>query len=384
MSNAKCLAVLLATSLGNAACDDPFAARETRFYKAVATGAEHTCAVAMDGAAYCWGKGSEGQLGTGNTDNSFTPARVQGSFRFAHIAAGLAHTCALTTDGTALCWGSHWQVQPVPLSATNKFTSITAGSEHTCAIGVDSLTYCWGDNTYGQLGDSTTTANFNTPSRVTRGIRFVQIGAGRSHTCGVIATGDAYCWGRNEHGQLGDSTAGSFSAQPVRVEGDIKFAQIDAGGIHTCGVAFDTKFYCWGGNAFGELGLGAAVPFGLVWSYIPVPISQFFPTGRLISAGEFFTCAIGLNGNARCWGHGEFGQLGNGARVTHYHPQPIHLQPERQHVVDLLRFDMISAGGVAHACGIVEGSIYCWGTGTMGQLGAAAHTFSSLPQRVSD
>lgn len=375
------------------ACSDPFAPDSVRFYQAVATGGQHTCALATDGSAWCWGKGTDGELGIGVKENRSTPARVLGEVAFQDITAGVNHTCAIAVDGSAYCWG--WNAfyergnvsdprdaEPVPVSTTVQFTSISAGDHHTCALSVDSIAYCWGANQYGQLGDGAHRTRAE-PRPVSSEVRFVQIAAGSWHTCGLTASGEAYCWGRNDFAQLGRGTASPFSSTPAPVNSPVRFRQIDGGLAHTCAVALDLRLYCWGGNEFGELGTGGATQGGPD-SLTPRTISRFFPVGSAISAGEHHTCAIATNGNMRCWGRGIYGQLANGAIATHYHPQPVYLQPATLHQAELFTVTAIATGGTTHACALADQRVYCWGTGTHGELGVEAGRYALLPQRVQN
>ena len=385
---------LLIPIISIVACDDPFAAEEVRFYQAVATGGEHTCAIANDGSAYCWGRGLEGQLGIGSKENRNTPTRVQGNVDFTDITLGDAHTCALAVDGSAYCWGFNGffergnpsdtrDDEPVRVDTNVRFRGISAGDHHTCGIATDSLAYCWGANTHGQLGDGTTRSR--AAARAVNGnVRFAQITAGGAHTCGITATGATYCWGRNDVGQLGIGTTSTMQTVPVQLNTPARFAQIDAGALHTCAVAVDSFFYCWGGSEFGELGFGGAIPAGQSGSVSPHTISELFPRGVLISAGQHNTCALGTNGEGRCWGRGDAGQLATGANTTQYHPQPVHLQPFPLHQGDFFTMTDIATGGATHTCALAEERVFCWGSGQSGQLGVAASTYSPMPQRVGN
>ena len=383
-------------SLALAACSDPTGSDGgARAYISLATGGDHTCAVSEGGAAYCWGRGLDGELGTGSKQNRSTPARVSGSVSFAQITAGDNHTCALSTNGTAYCWG--WNVffqrgnpsdqrdaEPVAVATQLRFTSISAGAHHTCAIGTDSLAYCWGNNQYGQLGDSTTNTGA-TPVRARTTLKFVQINSGSWHTCAITPVGGLYCWGRNDQGQLGiGSTSAVFVTLPSAAVITEPFAQVDGGLSHTCGVARSGNFYCWGSSEYGELGDGSVFRPGLPAAATPTRLASTFARGTSISAGVSHSCAIGDNGNGRCWGRGLYGQLANGSFGDQYFPQPVHLQPGGQHTNDLLVFTQFATGGAQHACGLADRSVYCWGTGTLGQLGVEGSTFAPMPQRVSD
>jgi alpha-tubulin suppressor-like RCC1 family protein len=390
----KCPLLRIVPFLLVAACDDPFAADEVRFYQAVATGGEHTCAIALDGSAWCWGRGNEGQLGIGVKENRHTPARVAGNVDYTDVTVGVAHTCALAVDGSAHCWG--WNAfyergntsdprddVPVPVSTSVRFDKLSAGDHHTCGIGTDSLAYCWGANTHGQLGDGTTRTRAE-PRLVSGTVRFAHITAGGAHTCALTAVGTAYCWGRNEVGQLGIGTTSLMQSSPLLVNSAARFRQIDAGAVHTCAVDMGFFFYCWGGNEYGELGFGGNNPPGQSGSVAPSPISPFFPRGSSVSAGDRYTCAIGFVGEGRCWGRGDAGQLASGANATQFHPQPIHLQPHALHTGDFFTITQIAAGGATHACAIADDRVYCWGTGTAGQLGTQGSTYTFMPQQVSN
>ena len=380
--------MLAVAALLLASCSDPFVADGTRSYSAVATGGEHTCAVADNGDAYCWGRGVDGELGIGTKENRSTPAKVAGNIQFKDIAAGENHSCGLAIDGTAYCWG--WNpfyqrgnptdsrdAEPVPVTSTVRFQTLSAGAHHTCALSVDSLAYCWGNNRYGQGGDGTTNTIIS-PKAVQGGIKFIQISAGSWHSCATTAAGSIFCWGNNESGQLGIGSAALLATVPTAVVSTERFAQVDGGFSHTCAVATSTTLYCWGSNEYGELGNAGVFKPGLPGTTTPQPTSTLFRNGQSISAGVYHTCAVAVNGSGRCWGRGLYGQLANGATQDHYVPQPIELLG-----LDI-RFERIAAGGSVHACALAEGAVYCWGTGDAGQLGAIGSRFALEPQRAAD
>jgi alpha-tubulin suppressor-like RCC1 family protein len=371
-----------------AGCDDPLKPDSARAYIALVTGGDHSCAIAEGGSAFCWGRGADGQLGTGSKINEFQPAGVQGELSFSEITAGDAHTCAVATDGQAYCWGWNGFFQrgnptntadavPVPVATTLRFRHIAAGAHHSCALTLDSLAYCWGLNRHGQLGDGSTDIAIS-PRAVSGGRKFNSISAGAFHTCAVTAAGSAYCWGSNESGQLGIGTNALIASAPVAVLSSVRFTQVDGGASHTCGVGTSSQLYCWGSSEYGELGDGGVFRSGLPGVLVPAPVSFLFPTGVSISAGNAHTCAVGALGRSACWGRGQFGQLGNGTITDQYQPQPLQI------FAQALPVTSFAAGGISHACALVERAVYCWGTGENGELGAQDSRFSGLPQRVRD
>ena len=173
--------VVTSSSQGSGTCSGCFTYESVTVVAAtLAAGGLHTCALTSDGAAYCWGDGSFGQLGDRSTLppswRSATPVAVAGGLRFSALALGPSHTCGLTTSGAA---------------------------------------YCWGFNYSGQLGDGSW-KNRATPVAVSGGLSFSTLATGGSHTCGLATSGAAYCWGSNLSGQLGRDTF-DYSTVPVAV-----------------------------------------------------------------------------------------------------------------------------------------------------------------------
>jgi len=200
--------------------------------RAVAAGEAHTCVVTASGDVNCWGSNERGQLGLGSTGGvAVVPQLVSLGVPVIAVAAGRAHTCALLADGSVRCWGANLSGQlgddtgvdsPRPVSPKIdpglKVVAVAAGGDVTCAVTEDHALRCWGDNDGGQLGDGSNLPRF-VPQQVhglTSNIRTVA--AGLSSTCAVTLAGQAYCWGRNDQGQLGDGT-NSDRNTPVEVKG---------------------------------------------------------------------------------------------------------------------------------------------------------------------
>jgi len=292
-------------------------------FTAIAPGLAHSCAIDRGGALWCWGENDHGQLGDRTQTARGTPVRSSSGYAFRAIAAGAAHTCGLTKDGSALCWGSdaHGQLgdggsadrsSPVAVLGAQRFVSLDVGWNFTCGLAEGGKAWCWGDNSAGQLGDGTT-ANRRQPSPVQGGIVFQSVTAGSAHACGVTPSGEAYCWGRNASGELGDGSTSPRST-PVRVRTDEQFVSIAAGAVHTCAVASDGEAWCWGRNTYGQLGNGGTTDSGQ-----PVRVAGGH-TFTSVRAFGSHTCGTTVSGEAFCWGYNSDGQLGDGTRTHRTRP----------------------------------------------------------------
>ncbi len=355
-------------------------------FTSVNAGYEFSCGLTGAGTAYCWGWNQSGQLGNGTTTSRLTPGAVHmpAGKTFASLAVGGAHACGLTGDGAAYCWGennSYGQVgdgtlinrsEPVPVqSGIVLFASITAGGAHTCGLTSGGQAYCWGYNLNGQLGDNSTT-NRSTPVQVMQpeGVILESLTAGGSHTCGLTAAQVAYCWGFNDFGQLGDGSTTDQSV-PVAVSGGQVFATLSAGGGHTCGKTPDGKAHCWGINVHGELGDGtgnnASNPVQVV---LPNGVDSLTPT-----AGGNHTCGLISPGPAYCWGYNLYGQIGDGTTTDRSTPVPV--------VMPAGVFFASLSSTLYHTCALTpSGAAYCWGSNTSGQLGDGTTSNRSIPVKV--
>ncbi len=262
----------------------------------------HGCLIASDDNAYCWGDNANGGLGNGTTTSSSVPVAVTTSGALSgktikSIAVGAQHACAIASDNNAYCWGSNGAQNgylgnnstadsSVPVAVTTSgvlsgktIKSISASVAHTCAIASDNNAYCWGSNTYGALGNGVGSGYSRTPSAVTTsgalsGKTIKSIAAGSSYACAVASDDNAYCWGYNHRGQLGDGTT-TNSSVPVAVSTSSALSgkiikSISAGQSHTCALASDNKAFCWGDNAAGQLGNGTTDI-----SFIAVPVNEW-------------------------------------------------------------------------------------------------------------
>ncbi|MFI5231028.1 MAG: Ig-like domain-containing protein [Gemmatimonadales bacterium] len=344
---------------------------------AVSAGDLHSCSLATDGSAWCFGGDQADQLGDGTETNSSSPVPTSGGLHFASLSSGYAHTCALTAASVAYCWGDNLSGElgdgttahrPTPVAVTGglTFTSITAGEDHTCGLTAAGAAWCWGNNLSGQLGNGQT-VNSAAPVAVSGGIAFAAISAGFQNTCGLTAAGAAYCWGDNTRGQLGNGTL-TASATPVPVTSATSFVAVSSGYQHACGITTAGAAFCWGSNDHGQLGTGNTQS-----SNLPVAVGGGVSFATVASGG-LYTCGLAASGAAYCWGDNIWGELGTGTTSPSSNvPAP---------VAGGLVFRTLSSGNY-HSCGMAGGNVaYCWGDGGQGQLGSGATNLSPAPVKV--
>lgn len=304
-------------------------------------GDEHACALTPDGAAWCWGDNSRGQLGDGTLVDRFNPVLVQGGHHFVALTSGEEFVCGVDTAGLAWCWGHGSDGQlgsggfidvtsPVAVSGGHSWTFLRAGEDNVCGISTLGATWCWGDNSEGTVGNGTSGAIgmeqdvptlVGGPTASAPPLVFKWLGVGNEFVCGLESgTGAAWCWGSNLRGQLGIGTTGGIRTRPVAVTGPNNvfrtlFDSGDDDAYTACGIAasaatFGGPAYCWGANNSGQVGDGTTADRNL-----PTLLAST-ESFLLISPANFHACGITTGWRLMCWGSDSRGQLGNGPPLT--------------------------------------------------------------------
>ena len=401
-------------------------ATSTVGFSDVIAGNTQACGVsAASNSVYCWGAGSDGQLGMGGFGSSTQPTMAitqagdtaSGLILSARqVAGGRNGYCALTFARTLFCWGRQLGAAAVatptsvPLlsGAANVFpNAVFMGEDFGCLLDLAGLAFCGGQSLSGQLGSgSLTGTGVGTWATVTApagASLFANIAAGRSHSCGVprlnstdaasrLATQSVYCWGLNNEGQVGNnaivnSTVPVTVTMPGGLASTTRFdsSTVVTGAQHSCaveGVGSVTAgggpgtAWCWGSNAFGQLGLGTTSGSG-DRRLVPTLVTGGVVFAALY-AGEHHTCGLTAAGQATCWGRNTFGQLGDGTTTNSLAPVA---------VAGGLAFRKLSLGET-FTCGVTgtpgtlsttPGTIFCWGSNQFGQLGTGTTTNVLVP-----
>jgi cysteine-rich repeat protein len=235
--------------------------------------------------------------------------------------------------------------------------SIDAGEFHTCAVASGNA-YCWGSNGCGQIGDGTYDRRLIAVPVIGLSDSVLNVSAGYCHSCAAKDNYRAMCWGDNGDGQLGDGST-EVSPSPVAVyDGDA--TSVSAGYGHTCLRTTEGAIRCWGSNLSGQLGDGTEND-----SLVPVDVEGMTASITSVVAGLVHTCASRWDPSGLwCWGGNEIGQLGDG--TIDYSNVPV--------AVLSLQFQTTSlSSSDSHTCVTdAEGIMECWGDNSSGQLGAEA------------
>ena len=285
----------------------------------------------------------------------------------------------------------------VPLCGLEGVVSISTSEEHACAALDDGSVWCWGSTSGGRLGNGESSSMEGGPYGGGVRVRVddngsdggllanvVQITTGRAFSCGRDEGGQVWCWGQNGRGQLGNGGIGTDQPRAVRARlsngNSLDDAiHVDAGERHVCAVRDNGTLWCWGGNWYGQLGIGSNEDQSRAAQVIDgggLPL-----TGMVgVSTGIDHSCAFDNDGHAWCWGYGSSGQLGNGKSGTDA-GSFVATQVLAAEDQSLDRVTGIAAQADS-TCALIEpgaeGRIYCWGSAGSGVLGNGETSGSRL------
>ncbi|MBI4706246.1 MAG: hypothetical protein HY744_34550 [Deltaproteobacteria bacterium] len=196
----------------------------------VRTPAESTdCAVKDDGTVWCWGWNEVGQLGDGTTQHRWAPGPVKGLADAVQAAGNGATTCALRSSGEVCCWGDNhfgalgnssvkekMSLVPVAVAGLRDVKQVRLGGwGWACAVLADGTIECWGAHGADWAGDG---SGVSAEPVVIQGLAPVRsIALGFDFSCALLEDRSVWCWGANECGQLGNGTTDASWDQPTKV-----------------------------------------------------------------------------------------------------------------------------------------------------------------------
>jgi alpha-tubulin suppressor-like RCC1 family protein len=340
-----------------------------------------------------WGAGAQGELGNGSTSAALTPTAVSlpTGVTATAISASYETAFAIGSNGTLYSWGygpfgqlgngttTSVQTTPVVVSLPSGVTptAVDPGNYTGYAIGSDGILYAWGNGGEGELGNGTTTSS-PTPVAVSlpNGVTPTAAAGGSLTAYAIGSDGNLYAWGHGSAGALGNGTTTSTQDTPVSVSlpSGVSPVAVTSGLDTGYAIGSDGNLYAWGDGTDGALGNGTTP----ATQSTPVVVS--LPNGvtpMAIAAGDHTGYALGSNGTLYAWGSGTVGELGNGTTTsTQSTPLAVPLP------AGVAATAIAAAGQTAYAYG-TDGALYGWGSGSAGQLGNGTSSDSSTPGKVS-
>jgi prepilin-type N-terminal cleavage/methylation domain-containing protein len=254
----------------------------------------HGCAITVADKVNCWGlDNSFGQLGLGDTLD--LPSRYKPSQALPFLDFGPG--------------------------SSNQVIQIDVGVTHACALLKNGTVKCWGDNTYGQLGYEDTKPRGGIAATIPKNLPAIDLGTGRTavaiamawySSCAILDNGRVKCWGQAAaYGyestlDLGGTPGTMGDSLPYVDLGPGLKAKVLEGGAATYCVILDNNFLkCWGGNVFGNLGLGDTMTRGDSVNQMGANLPYVdLGTGRTVKQVQVAngSCVTLDNGDVKCWG----------------------------------------------------------------------------------
>ncbi len=360
---------------------------------------------------WSWGYNNKGQLGLGDYTQRTSPEPITDfdGLEVTLIAAGDTHSVVwenywgeFYTFGSApgngedpVWWGYPNEPTPQWQSTSNYFipAEISAGRDFTLIRDTDGLVWGWGSQNHGELGDGTTTTRYllsEDSGEVRAGTlaNIVAISAGDSHSTAVSGTGEAYAWGYNLYGPLGDGTQ-TERHSPILVTqtgsdvGETNIVEIAAGLSHTVALATNTTqggwdVLGWGRHRYGQIGNGQydwRGYFDLVYD-----ITTATNGIAAVSAGDYFSLVLLSNQTLAAWGDNDNGQCGTGTTPDQASPVIV----SHTNSVPLSNISSFDAGP-NYCMAISNGVVWVWGDGSNGRLGiGSSPAYLARPTKMTN
>ncbi|CAI8619167.1 unnamed protein product [Vicia faba] len=341
----------------------------------ISAGASHTVALLSGNVVCSWGRGEDGQLGHGDTDDRLLPTKLSAfdAQDIVCVTCGADYTVARSDSSKNVYswgWGDLGRLGhgdnsdlfiPHPIRALEglKIKQIACGDCHCLAVTMESKVLSWGRNQNGELGLGTTEDSL-VPQKILafEGIRIKMVAAGAEHSVAITEDGDLYGWGWGRYGNLGlGDTNNRLIPEKVNIDGD-KIGMVSCGWRHTISVSSTGGLYTHGWSKYGQLGHGDFEDH-LVPRKVQALSDMFISQ---VSGGWRHSMALTSSGQLFGWGWNKFGQIGIGNNFDCCSPMLVNF-PHAQNVVQI-------SCGWRHTVAVTNrANVYSWGRGANGQLG---------------
>ena len=357
-------------------------------FSSIATGGSHTMALRSDGTLWGWGLNSSGQLGNSSTiSTTSSPVQIGTLNNWSKIFVGWSNTMAIKSDGTLWSWGvntygmvgdntSTGRISPVQIGTLTNWSTLALGNNHALALKTDGTLWSWGYNGNGELGQSLiSSTNRSSPVQVGTRNDWTWIGAGSNQSLAVRSDGTLWTWGSTVRGEGGRNNNTAVSS-PVQVGTLTNWQSVRGGGYSCLALKTDGTLWSWGFNGSGQVGDGTSVNRSS-----PVQIgtltnwSDIHPGKDNGSTTWGFSMARKTDGTLWSWGLNSNGQLGHGDLVNRSSPVQI----------GTINTWASGSSGQEHSVGILtDGTLASWGISSTAVLGQVRsyNAYRSSPTQV--
>ena len=301
-------------------------------WKQVGVGSHFSVAIKTDGTLWTWGRNTFGQLGDNSIVNKSSPVQtISGGTNWKQVAVGDSQCVAIKTDGTLWTWGSNSfgclgdntttsrnsPVQTIASGTNWKYAA--SGTEGSAAIKTDGTLWTWGANNLGQLGDGTTTSKSSPVQTISTGTNWKQVSCGFNSMAAIKTDGTLWLWGSGTFGQLGNGTTTSKSSPVQTISGGTNWKQVVSSSYLNAAIKTDGTLWTWGANSDGQLGDGTTTS-----KSSPVQTISTGTNWKQVSAGvgQVMTGAIKTDGTLWLWGNnaGGVGAVGDNSIISKSSP----------------------------------------------------------------
>ena len=297
-------------------------------WKQVSSARGTNAAIKTNGTLWIWGGGSVGQLGNGTNGVFYSsPIQIGALTNWKQVSVGQYLSASVKTDGTLWTWGGGGYgslgngttinySSPIQVGVLTNWKQVSCGAVSSfsiSAIKTDGTLWSWGDNSYGQIGNGTTT-RYSSPIQLGSLTNWKQVSeGGQWFTFAVKTDGTLWAWGFIGHGQLGNQNVIDYSS-PIQVGSLTNWKQVSCGAAHSAATKTDGTLWAWGFNGTGELGNGTIIKYSS-----PIQVGSL-TNWKQVSLGQYNTAAIKTDGTMWIWAGNEFGNLGNGTTTRYSSP----------------------------------------------------------------
>jgi hypothetical protein len=343
-----------------------------------------TLTTTSTGLIFSWGgsyNGTYGSLGDNSTAPRSSPVReITSSTTWRLVAAGAVSTHAIKTDGSLWSWGcnsygrlgdntSTDRSSPVmEITSSTNWCQISGGVTHASAIKTDGSLWSWGQNYFGRLGNNSTINRSSPVREITSSTNWCQASAGGSHTNALKTDGSLWSWGSASGGVLGNNSTIDRSSPVREITSSTNWCQVGSGLFHVSAVKTDGSLWSWGCNNYGNLGNNSTINRSS-----PVREITSSTNWCQVGSGSVHVSAVKTDGSLWSWGCNNYGNLGNNSTINRSSPV--------REITSSTNWCQVSAGSFRTGALKTDGSLWSWGYNNRGGLGNNSTISRSSPVR---